>query len=164
MRPLVPHHLRAVAPKPIIGLVQRICYLSVQQTFVQIAAKVRNPPFLPKCAWRSIGHKGLELAPTAKSTGCAKSLRRIMPCKPLVLGLKGRVRLSHLTPRDVVVVVCPICHRRWLVAPHVLYNRCHEYQLIDVIAKDFKCRRCNHGDRMCWHLERATGPDFPRAA
>ena len=93
-----------------------------------------------------------------------RAMFSFMPYEPLVLGLKGRVRLSHLTARDVVVVVCPACHRNWRVAPHVLYDRYHEYQPIDVIAKDFKCRRCNHGDRMYWHLERATGPEFPRAA
>ena len=60
-----------------------------------------------------------------------------MPFEPVTLGLKFAVRVHHLTARDVLVVNCPGCHKAYWVAPYVLYERYHEHQKLEVVAKDF---------------------------
>lgn len=44
----------------------------------------------------------------ASDLRCVRGMFLLMSYEPLVLGLKGRVSLSHLTARDVV---CPACRR-----------------------------------------------------
>ena len=87
-----------------------------------------------------------------------------MPYVPVSLGLKGSIRLEHLTARDVVVVTCASCHRRWDVAPHRLLERYHAYLAIEAIERDMKCKQCRRKTEMRWHIMRAVGPEFPRSA
>ena len=87
-----------------------------------------------------------------------------MPYESVTLGFKFAVRVKNLTGRDVLVVTCPACHKSYWVAPHVLYARYHEYQPLEVVAKDLRCKRCGNKREMSWRIERATGPEFPRSA
>ena len=91
-------------------------------------------------------------------------LSRAMPFEPVTLGLKFAVRVHHLTARDVLVVTCPACHKAYWVAPYILYERFHEYLPLEVMAKEFVCKRCGNKRDMSWRIERATGPEFPRSA
>ncbi len=87
-----------------------------------------------------------------------------MPYEPVSLGLKFAIRLEHLTVRDVVVITCAGCHRRWNVPPYRLLERYHAYKLIQTLEQDMKCRRCGPGTKMHWYIIRAAGPEFPRSA
>ena len=87
-----------------------------------------------------------------------------MPYEPVTLGLKFAVRVHHLTARDVLVVTCPACHKAYWVATHILYERFHEYQPLEIVAKEFVCKRCGNKRDMSWRIERAAGPEFPRSA
>jgi len=87
-----------------------------------------------------------------------------MPYVPITLGFKFAVRVKQLTARDVVMVVCPACHKQYQVAPHVIYERYHEHLPLEEVAKDMRCKRCGNKDDMRWSIERATGPEFPRSA
>ena len=87
-----------------------------------------------------------------------------MPYEPTILGLKFAIRVHHLTVRDVLVVTCPSCHKAYWVATHTLYKRFHEHLPIEVVAKEFRCKRCGRTDGLSWRIERATGPEFPRSA
>ena len=65
-----------------------------------------------------------------------------MPLHPVTLGLKFAVRISTLTPADVVEVVCGQCGHRHMVAPYQLILRFPLHtRLIDLPAR-FRCRSC----------------------
>ena len=60
-----------------------------------------------------------------------------MPYEPVILGFKFDVKVKNLTGRDVVRVTCEQCHKDHNLAPHVLYERYHEYMTLEAISKDF---------------------------
>ena len=86
-----------------------------------------------------------------------------MPYEPVILGFKFDIKVKQLTGRDVVRVTCEQCHKIHNVAPHVFYERYHDYLPLEAVAKDFVCKRCG-GRQLSWSIERAVGPQFPRSA
>lgn len=87
-----------------------------------------------------------------------------MPYETVFHGLKFEIRVSDLTVRDVVVVICPLCHWTANVAPHVLHSRYHEIRKLVDVQRDMKCKRCGDTGGLHWRIERATGPEYPRSA
>lgn len=86
-----------------------------------------------------------------------------MSYEPVTLGLKFAITVSDLTARDVVVIICQDCHKRWSVAPHAFFARYHPHRKLLDIEKDMKCKRCGCR-QMSWYIMRAQGPEFPKLA
>lgn len=87
-----------------------------------------------------------------------------MRYEPVILGLKGQIRLQQLTGRHVLVVVCPECHTKYNVAPHYLFTRYHELSRLEAIQIDMRCKRRGCDYNLAWYIMEAVGPVFPRSA
>lgn len=52
----------------------------------------------------------------------------------------------------MLVVTCPACHKAYWVAPYVLHERFHEHLPLEVVAKEFVCKRCGNKRDMSWRI------------
>ena len=86
-----------------------------------------------------------------------------MRYEPVVLGFNRTFCVKDLTAKDRVQVSCGDCGRGYWVASHVYYARYHEHLPLDRIARDYKCRTCGNRQLFFWRVERAIGPQFPKA-
>jgi len=88
----------------------------------------------------------------------------LMPYEPVTIGLKFQIRVDDLTARDALIVVCPDCHARFTVAPHVLHERYHPMKRLCDLEHDLVCKSCKAKGDLKWHIVRAKGPEWPRSA
>jgi len=87
-----------------------------------------------------------------------------MPYEPVTIGLKFQIRVEDLTARDAMIVVCPHCHAKFTVAPHVLHERYHPLKRLVEVENDLTCKSCKADEDLRWHIVRAKGPEWPRSA
>ena len=80
---------------------------------------------------------------------------------PSTLGLKFNTRVSDLTARDVMVVVC--CGKEYRIAPHQLHAKYREMTPLYTLEKSFKCKACGTTGNMPWYLERAVSDEYLRS-
>jgi len=103
----------------------------------------------------------------AKRTACASDdvllMFHLVPYEPLTLGLKFNTRVSDLTARDVLVVVCRFCGKEYRIAPHQLHAKYREMTPLYTLEKSFQCKVCGTKGSMRWYLERAVSEDYPRS-
>ncbi|MFQ6550517.1 hypothetical protein AADZ90_021450 [Aestuariibius sp. 2305UL40-4] len=88
----------------------------------------------------------------------------VVTYEPVQIGLKFEVRVEHLTARDALISTCRQCHKRFTVAPHVLFARYHPGRRLIDVCKEMRCRRCGNAGDFSWYVVRAKGPEFPRIA
>ena len=80
-----------------------------------------------------------------------------MPYEPAILGFKFSVRIRKLTGRDGVLVVCPACHKRYHLAPHVIYERFHDHLPLEQVSKEMRFKQCGN---VCANLDSDIAYNF----